>query len=430
MRPLSDAVAITGLGVVSPLGDAGATWRGLRDGRRAVRGLRFEVPCGTMEVCGASVGQASGLSPRAREVGVPASSRNRPGWKPGLRTHAGIERYGSDRLLGWSLAATDAALADAGLDLAAVEPQRVGVVVGTSKGVPERWADAAFPFFPDRTPDTAAVAVARHLGVAGPVLCPVAACSTGLVAVLRGAELIRRGECDVVLAGAADASLHPLVLASFKRMGVLAGGAADGSARGAAGFNPAARGAVCRPFDRDRCGFAVGEGAAVFVLQRGPVRRRYAALAGGCVAGDAAGLTAVDPEGRTAAHALSTAIGRAGLTAGDVTLLGLHGTGTVPNDPAECRAVRSALGPAADDAAAFGIKGAVGHLLGAAGAVELAAVLLGLRDGVAPPTVNLRDRDPACDLPLVDAVRPVRPGAAAKLSLGFGGTIAAAVLVP
>ena len=416
---MTDPVAITGLGVVSPLGaDAASTWRGLLDGRQAVRQVRLALPGGgEWEVYGASVVHPARVHPPVedrRDVEAASDPRSLRS-----RVHAGSVLYGIDRLTRWAIAAATEAVGDR--DLSVVEPHRIGVVVGTSKGVPDLWADGTRPFFPDRSPDAAAVAVARQFRVAGPVLCPVAACSTGLLAVLRGADLIRHGDCDLVLAGAADASLHPLVLASFDRMGVLARTA-----------EPAT---VCRPFDRDRSGFAVGEGAAVFLLERGGSGGgangpRLAAVAGGAVAGDAAGLTDVDPTGRTAAHALRAAVGRAGLTAADITLLGLHGTGTVPNDPAECRAVRSALGPAADDTAAFGIKGAVGHLLGAAGAVELAATLLALRDRTAPPTANLRNRDPACDLPLVDRARPVRPGAAAKLSLGFGGTIAACVLVP
>ncbi|QDT17501.1 beta-ketoacyl-[acyl-carrier-protein] synthase family protein [Alienimonas californiensis] len=246
----------------------------------------------------------------------------------------------------------------------------------------------------------------------GPRLTPVAACATGVVAVIRGAEMIRQGVCDRVICGAADASLHPLILASFARLGVLTD----------PGDDPAG---CMRPFDEDRSGFAIGEGAAAFLLERADLARPgtiYATVTGTGLASAAVKLTDVDATGDPVRRVLHDC------TAGvRPDLLGLHGTATRANDPAEAAGVRAAF---ADGAAvpAFASKGATGHLLGAAGAVELAFTLLALRDGVVPPTLNLSRQDPACGLNLSPTARPAPLETAAKVSLGFGGTVAAVAL--
>ena len=284
---------------------------------------------------------------------------------------------------------------------------RCGWVLGVSKTDARDWGDpAAAPFFPWVEQD-GSHAVCDRYGATGARLTPVAACATGVVAVARGAELIRRGTCDRVICGAADASSHPLVLASFARLGVLA--------------DPATG---VRPFDANRTGFAIGEGAVAFVLERTDLARPgtiYATVAGSCVTSAAVQLTDVDPTGDPVRRALA---GCTGGTAPD--LLGLHGTATRANDPAEAAGVRAAF-PGAF-VPAFGSKGATGHLLGAAGAVELAFTLLALRDGVVPPTTNLHEPDPACGLNLSPVARRAPLRTAAKVSLGFGGTVAAVAL--
>ena len=250
---------------------------------------------------------------------------------------------------------------------------------------------------------------------------PVAACATGLVAVLQAAALIRRGDCDVALAGAADASLDPMLLAAFRTMRALA--RRDG---------PPAE--AVRPWDRARTGFVVGEGAAVLVLERGDHARArgirpYAELAGGALGSDAFHETNLNPDPANLAALLRRALADADVSPSEVDYVNVHGTATRPNDPLECRAIRLALGPHADAASCSANKSQIGHLLGAAGAAELALTCLSLRDGFAPPTLNLTDPDPACDLdgtPLVGRSR--RIDAAVKVSLGFGGHLAAAVL--
>jgi 3-oxoacyl-[acyl-carrier-protein] synthase II len=241
------------------------------------------------------------------------------------------------------------------------------------------------------------------------------------VCVLRGFELIRTGVCDVVVAGSSDASLHPAVLASFRRMGVLASRFAE----------PAA---ACRPFNRDRNGFAVGEGAAMFVLERrSHVEPRganaIARVLGGSMLADPAGMISVDAEGASLARAISDTLDRCGVRPADVGHVNLHGTATRSNDAAEARALASALGSYAKHVPCTALKGAIGHQLGAAGASELAATAFAVRSGRLPPTVNLTDQDPECGLSLARVVRQVE-GPGLKLSLGFGGHIAAALLGP
>ena len=373
-------VSVTGVGLACPLGGGDRAWRSFLYGDRAVR--RVVPP----EVAAETLG----------------------GRWPGSRSTAGD----STPLLN---AAVELAVWDAfpggrrpGFSRPFLRNFRTGWVLGASKGDPAGWgSDLPWPWL---APDGSHAVCDRH-GATGPRLTPVAACATGVVAVARGVDLIRDGTCDRVICGAADASLHPLILASFARLGVLAD----------PGDDPAA---CVRPFDADRSGFAVGEGAAAFVLERADLAAPgtvYATVTGSCVTSAAVQLTDVDPTGDPVRRAL---VGATGGAAPD--LIGLHGTATRANDPAEAAGVRNAFPDAFIPA--FGSKGATGHLLGAAGAVELAFTLLALRDGVVPPTTNLRRQDPDCGLNLSPAARRTPLETAAKVSLGFGGTVAAVAL--
>ncbi|RMG37342.1 MAG: beta-ketoacyl-[acyl-carrier-protein] synthase family protein [Planctomycetota bacterium] len=270
-------------------------------------------------------------------------------------------------------------------------------------------------------PQTAAECISELFRIQGPRTVPVAACATGLLAVAQAAQWLRQGICDVVICGSADASLCDSVLASFQRLGVLANR-----------FEEPSR--AVRPFDRSRTGFLVGEGAAVFVLEklstaRTRKRRPYARWLAEGWATDPTGLTNMDASGSNLARLITDVLSRGGLAARDVDLIGFHGTATRANDLCETRAVKAALGPSAYRASGFSLKPAVGHLLGAAGSVELAATVLALRDHVVPPTLNLRHADPLCDLDYTpDRARPRRLRAALKLSLGFGGHLAVAAI--
>jgi 3-oxoacyl-[acyl-carrier-protein] synthase II len=320
-----------------------------------------------------------------------------------------------------ALTAAREAMTQAGLAPQMTLSERTGCVIGTSKLGLRSFARAlqygdcvrSASFFPN----VAALSVAAEWNVRGPVLCPVAACATGLVSLIRGADLIRSAECDVVLAGSSDASLVPIVLGSFQRLGVLARGAP----------HPAT---ACRPFDAERSGFVIGEGAAILVLeeQTHAVARGATVLAefvAGGLANDPSGLTQVDPHGSALAWLIADVLRRAHVAPHEIDALNLHGTATRANDVAETRAVRAALGQAADHVACSSQKGAIGHLLGAAGSVESAFAVLSLRDQILPPTINLRTPDPQCNLDYVpNTARSARLQNILKLSLGFGGHLA------
>jgi 3-oxoacyl-(acyl-carrier-protein) synthase len=247
------------------------------------------------------------------------------------------------------------------------------------------------------------------------------ACATGLHAVIRGAQLIADGLADVVLAGATDASIHPLFISSFRRMGVLA--EINGDATSA-----------CRPFDRRRRGFAVGEGAGVLVLESPEhVSRRggrtLARLAGWGTGADPTGLAGLAGDGEPLAAVARRAIAVAGIAPDRIGYVNAHGTATQANDPVETRAVKAALGPTACRTPVSSVKGALGHMMGAAGAVEVAITVLSVWRHVAPPTVNWSDPDPDCDLDYVPGyARQQNIPYALKLSTGFGGAIGALVV--
>ena len=270
-------------------------------------------------------------------------------------------------------------------------------------------------------PSAAASAIAARLGAAGPVLTPVTACASGGHALIWGASLIARGCADAAVVGAAEASLHPLIIGSYRRMGVLA----------EAGDDPATS---VRPFSATRRGFAIGEGAGILVLESEASARHRGAAALARVTGWATGaqachLAAMEPTGEALSRIMSDALLRAGVAPEAVDYIHAHGTATHDNDLAEARAIRRTLGAAAARVSVSSTKGSHGHLLGAATAVELVLTVLAIRRGEAPPTANLTDPDPEIGLdctPLAARRRPIR--CALKLASGFGGHVAAIVL--
>jgi 3-oxoacyl-[acyl-carrier-protein] synthase II len=356
------------------------------------------------------------------------------------------------------------AVEHSGIDWASVDKTRVGCVVGTSKGgvhsmhalarasnetsgqgstksnVVVDWNLIA--------PNAPALIVSSLLDCQGACIAPVTACATGMSALLRAAMLIQTGECDVVVAGSTDASLTPSVLASFRRLGVLANGFSnrDGKAtetriqkscdepiKGLADSRTRTadpRYAVA-PFDKDRSGFLVGEGGALLVMEsEDHVRQRsgspMAEWLGSGMASDAAGLTQLESDPASLTWLIRNLIDR---TQTVPDYIGLHGTATKINDRCESLAVQDALGDRVDSVVCSSIKGSIGHLLGAAGSVELAVAVLALRDQVAPPNVNLVEPTHECTLNLVrDIAQPKSIQTAMKLSLGFGGHLIAAMI--
>jgi 3-oxoacyl-[acyl-carrier-protein] synthase II len=411
-------VVITGVGLVTGLsGDKESTWKALLAGHGAVRRLNPR-----------ELADRAGLPERlllsSRFLGAPAM---------GLSRDFDENVFLQEPNVQMALRAAKEAVREARIDWDALEPYRLGSVIGTSKGGMQSFSRMAFAessrsnkdlpreIWPMVWPDTPASLVAETWNIQGPVLCPVAACATGLMSLSRGAELIRHGTCDLVLAGSTDASLQPAVLGAFSRMGVLARNEED----------PAA---ACKPFDLHRNGFIVGEGAAVVVMERSDLAIArgvvpYAEwLAGGCVS-DPTGIAQLDREGTGLIWLIKDVLRRSETPPEEIDYINLHGTGTWDNDRTETRAVRLAFGPHADRVSCSSLKGALGHLLGAAGSVETAVTLLAMRDGMIPPTRNLQTPDPGCDLDYTPSVsRPRTIGRAMKLSLGFGGHQVAAVL--
>jgi 3-oxoacyl-[acyl-carrier-protein] synthase II len=409
---------MTGIGLVTGLGaDRESTWQSLLAGDGAVR--RLDHP-----ELAERAGLSEGLLKPCQFLGAPAA---------GFQNVSADNPYFEEPNIVLAMRAAKEAVTDAGVCWDDVEPFRRGCVIGTSKGGMKSISRACAAEFsghgedlpaeiwPMFWPGTPASLVAENWNIRGAVLCPVAACATGLMSLWRGAELIRQGTCDVVLAGSTDASLQPAVLGAFSRMGVLAKTEGD----------PAR---ACRPFDLHRNGFVVGEGAAIIVMERADLAMARGAtpyaewLGGGCVS-DPTGIAHLDSEGTSLLWLINDVLRRSNTAAEEIDYINLHGTGTWDNDRVETRAVRAAFGTHADRLSCASLKGAIGHLLGAAGSVETACTLLAMRDGLVPPTRNLTLADPACDLdytPHETKSRKIQK--AMKLSLGFGGHQVAAVL--
>ena len=344
---------------------------------------------------------------------------------PAFAPPPGTERQ--DRAIQFAVTAAEEAWRLAGLASAAVDPGRVAVVISLSKGgifalagQRER-AGREDDVWLCASPDAAARAVSARLGVRGPMSSPITACASGGHALVWGARLIERGVADVAIVGAAEASLHPLVIGSYRRMGVLAEG----------GDDPAAS---VRPFSRTRRGFAIGEGAGILVLESAASAQRRGAtglarVAGWATGGHAGGLAKMEATGETLARLATDALVRAEVAPSAIDYVNAHGTATPDNDLAEGLAIRAAFGAAADTLSVSSTKGAHGHLLGAAAAVELVLTVLAMRRGEVPPTANLTDPDPAIRLdctPICPRRRVIRH--ALKLASGFGGQAVAVCL--
>ena len=395
--PSDRGVAITGLGLVQPHGVGLASAEAVFEGRSAVAYLPeiADIPDAT----GAAVRDF--LPPRGTES--------------------------CDRAVQFAVAAAEEAWTRSGLPDAGIPPARVATVLSLSKGglfSLARWADRPAADWAEVTqamPDAAARTVAARFGLTGPIGAPITACSSGGHALAWGATLIRRGVVDAALVGAAEASLHPIILGSYRRMGVLA----------AAGADPATS---VRPFSATRRGFAIGEGAGVLVLESETSLRRRGArpivrLAGWASGCQTSGLTDMEPGGETLTHLIREAIRRARVDPAAIDYVHAHGTATPANDATEARAIRAALGEAAGGVSVSSTKGSHGHLLGAAASVELVLVALAIERGLVPPTANLTDPDPQVALdctPLRPRKRTIQH--ALKISSGFGGQAMVVVL--
>ena len=325
----------------------------------------------------------------------------------------------------YAVAAARMAQAESGLDVAA-EPDRIGAVIGTGIGgvitfqsqidaMREKGADRINPLFiPTMIPNMAAGQVSLELGTKGPLTAVCTACAAGSNAIGDASEVIRRGDAEVMFAGGTEAPICTIAVGAFAAMRALSTRNDD----------PAA---ASRPFDLDRDGFVMGEGAGVLVLEElDHARRRgariYAELVGYGMSSDSFHLTLPDETGESQARAMTMALAKAGLRPDEVQYINAHGTSTQPGDISETKAIKNAFGAHATKLAISSTKSMIGHCLGASGAIEAVACVLTIDRGVIHPTINLDTPDPKCDLDYVPNVaRQAKVDVAVSNSFGFGG---------
>ncbi len=322
---------------------------------------------------------------------------------------------------------------DAGLDASQIDPQRAGVIIGSAIGgvnamleqydvMRNEGGRRVSPFaIPSILIDTAPGQIAIEYGLRGPNLGIVGACASGNYGIGEAFHAILRDDADLVITGGVEDALHPFTLAGFER------------ARAMSGHNSDPNGAS-RPFDVERDGFVMGEGAAMLVLERLEHAQArgahiYGEILGYSATADAYHLTAPHEQGLGAIEAMRNALQRAGLTPDDIDYINAHGTSTQLNDAAETRAIKQVFGERAYGIPVSSTKSVTGHLLGAAGAMETIFCLLAMRDGVVPPTINYHHPDPVCDLDFVpNQARPHKVQFAVNNSFGFGGHNSSIVL--
>lgn len=412
-------VVVTGMGVVSPLGvGTELTWKNLLAGRSGVRALdSFDVSDLPAKIAGQ----------------VPRGSD--PGTFDPLKFVAAKEIRRMDEFMLFALAAADEAVRHAGWEKPSDEElERTGVLIGSGIGGLPSIAENAVklhesgprrvsPFFiPGSLINEASGVVSIKYGYQGPNHSVVTACATGAHAIGDAARLIALDDADVMIAGGSEAATCRLTMAGFAIMRALS-----------TGFNDRPEQAS-RPWDRDRDGFVIGEGAGLVVLEELEHAKRrgapiYGEVLGYGLTGDAHHVSAPEPSGKGARRAMQAALRRAKLNPSDVGYINAHATSTPVGDPVEIEAVKALFGSSARDVAISSTKSAVGHLLGAAGSVEAIFTILALRDGVLPPTLNLENPDEGFDLDLVPKEarqKKIRYGL--SNSFGFGGTNAAVVL--
>jgi 3-oxoacyl-[acyl-carrier-protein] synthase II len=396
-------VAITGVGAVTPVGnDAKSTWEALLEGRSGIDFIQaFDPAPFPVRIAGEVKDfDASGLAPSK-------------------------ELRKLDRCIVFALAAAKEALADAGLN-SQYDPERVGVVLGSGIGgfnelmrqydiLRERGPDRVSPsFLPNILVDSASGHLAIQLGIRGPNYAVVSACATGSHAIGGAADLIRDGAADAVIAGGTEGCIHPLILAGFCAMRGLAAEEEDPTR-------------ASRPFDATRAGFVMSEGAGILLLEdmeraksRGaPI---YAEVLGYGASNDAYHMAAPDPESVGVVEMMRQALERSGVDPKRVDYVNAHGTSTPLGDLAETRAIKEVFDGHAGELAISSTKSMLGHMFGAAGAVEAMVCALAIKNGVIPPTINYRNPDPECDLDYVpNEAREAEIDVALSNAMGLGG---------
>jgi 3-oxoacyl-[acyl-carrier-protein] synthase II len=404
-------VVITGVGAVTPLGvGVEESWQALCQGKSGV----------------ATVTAFDASDFRTRVAGE----------VKGFDPHDFIDRKlvrRGDRFIHFALAATRMALEDSGLRIDASNGERVGVSVGTAMGgiesieknhrlLLEGARQQISPFFvPSFLCNMATGQVAIQFGAKGANMCSVTACASGTHAIGDAARVIQSGEVDAMIAGGAEAAIRPLVFAGLEPVKVMT--ARNGEPEKAS-----------RPFDKERDGFVIGEGAGIVILEelesalnRGA--RIYGEVLGYGFNSDAYHITAPDPDGAGAASCMKMALDDAGISTNQVDYINAHGTSTVLNDLSETRAIKSVFGKRSQKIPISSNKSMIGHMWAGAGAVEAISCLLTINQGIIPPTINYETPDPECDLDYVPNVaRRAEVKIALSNSFGFGSTNGSLIL--
>jgi len=393
---------VTGLGAVTPIGgDVASTWESALAGRSGIDFIRAFDPAGFPVRIAAEVKDFD-----ATTVVSPKEARK------------------LDRNVLLAVASAKEAVDDAGLN--GFDPSRVGIVFGSAIGgflgimeqaevLRERGPDRISPnFLPNVLVDSASGQLAITLGIRGPNYAPVSACATGSHAVGEGAELIKRGDADAVIAGGTEACIHPLILAGFCAMRGLA----------AEEEHPPR---ASRPFDATRAGFVIGEGACALVLEELQHARArgasvYAEVLAYGTSNDAHHMAQPEPEAIGVSEMMRSALRRAEVDPKRVGYINAHGTSTPLGDLAETRAIKRVFGEHAYELAVSSTKSVTGHCFGAAGAIEAMMCVLAIHHGVLPPTANYEHPDPECDLDYVpNEAREARVDVALSNAMGLGG---------
>ena len=397
-------VVVTGIGTLTPLGIGWETfWEGCRAGRSGIGQItHFDTTAYACKIAG----EVRGFVP---EDYIPKKEARK-----------------MDRCLHLAAAASKMALEDSAIEITPENAADIGVLIGSGIGgmgtlenqhrvLMERGPDKVSPFFiPMMIANMASCMVSILHGLRGPNITIVTACATGAHCIGEATQMIRDGKARAMLAGGTEAVVTPISVAGFSSMHAL-------STRN---DEPAK---ASRPFDRDRDGFVMGEGAAILLLEeiesaKARGARIYGEIAGFGMSADAYHITNPQPEGVGVGKAMQAALDDAGLSATDVDYLNAHATSTPLGDRTETLAIRNALGAHADKIAVSSTKSMIGHMLGAAGAIETVVCLLACRDDVVPPTINYENPDPACDLDYVPNVaREMKVDVALNNSYGFGG---------
>lgn len=398
-------VVITGLGIISPLGnDVAETWENIRNGK-------------------SGIGLISHFDTSAFSVRIGGSIKN---FDP-ARYISPKDIKKMDPFIHYGMAAGSLAIEDSGLEINEKNAHRVGVAVGSGiGGLPgiekgtqlylEGGPRKLSPFFvPSNIINMISGNLSIKYGAKGPNFAIVTACSTGTHNIGDAARLIEYGDADVMIAGGAEMATSPTGLGGFA------------AARALSTRNDDPEGAS-RPWDRDRDGFVLSDGAGVIVLEEYEYARKrsariYAELIGYGLSGDAYHMTAPADDGDGAARCMENALHNAGINPDQVDYINAHGTSTPAGDVVETMAVKRVFGDHAKKLAVSSTKSMVGHMLGAAGGVEAIFSILSIQDQVAPPTINLDNPDPECDLDYVpNTARPMKINIALSNSFGFGGT--------